>query len=120
MEIPLFGSPIAPPTAARLERSHYGRTFALACRLSHGAQTQLEVVRRVEEFLERGFRYDTEVEDGDRPLEDFLFTRRSGYCQHFAGAAALLLRLAGVPARSPRASLPGITTRDEALAGPRP
>jgi transglutaminase-like putative cysteine protease len=107
VEIPLFGSPIAPPAAAGLERSHYRRTLALARRLSHGAHTQLEVVRRVEGFLERGYRYDTEVEDGDRPLEDFLFTRRSGYCQHFAGAAALLLRLAGVPARVATGFAPG-------------
>jgi hypothetical protein len=30
---------------------------------------------------------------------DFLLRTHAGYCQHFAGAAALLLRLAGVPAR---------------------
>ncbi len=107
VEIPLFGSPIPPTTAARLERSHYGRTLALARRLSSGAETQLDVVRRVEGFLERGFRYDTDVDDGDRPLEEFLFTRRSGYCQHFSGAAALLLRLAGVPARVATGFAPG-------------
>jgi len=107
VEIPLFGSPMAPSTAAALERSHYRRTLALARRLSHGAQSQLDVVRRVKGFLERGFRYDTQVEDGDRPLEDFLFTRRSGYCQHFSGAAALLLRLAGVPARVATGFAPG-------------
>jgi protein-glutamine gamma-glutamyltransferase len=30
---------------------------------------------------------------------DFLLRTHAGYCQHFAGAAALLLRLAGVPTR---------------------
>jgi len=107
VEIPLFGSPIPPSTAARLERSHYRRTLDLARRLSRGADTQLDVVDRVQGYLESGFRYDTEVEDGDRPLEDFLFTRRSGYCQHFSGAAALLLRLSGVPARVVTGFAPG-------------
>jgi transglutaminase-like putative cysteine protease len=107
VEVPLFGSPIPPATAARLERSHYRRTLALAGRLSRGADTQLDVVERVQRFLERGYRYDTEVEDTDRPLEEFLFTRGSGYCQHFSGAAALLLRLAGVPARVATGFAPG-------------
>src|SRR5207248_3228868 len=32
-------------------------------------------------------------------LESFLFSARRGYCQQFAGAMALLLRMGGVPAR---------------------
>ena len=32
-------------------------------------------------------------------VEEFLFSRHAGYCQQFASAAALLLRLYGVPAR---------------------
>ena len=63
--------------------------------------SELEVVRRVEDYLTSGrFRYTTDVEEpGADPLLDFLFKTRAGYCQHFAGAAALLLRLAGVPTR---------------------
>ena len=33
------------------------------------------------------------------PLDAFLFRDRAGYCQHFSGATALLLRMGGVPAR---------------------
>ena len=33
------------------------------------------------------------------PLESFLFRDKAGYCQQFSGAMALLLRMAGVPAR---------------------
>ena len=33
------------------------------------------------------------------PLESFLFKDKYGYCQQFAGAMALLLRMGGVPAR---------------------
>jgi protein-glutamine gamma-glutamyltransferase len=107
VEIPLFGSPIPPATAVTLERSPYRRTLDLARRLARGADTPLDVVNRVQGYLEGGFRYDTDVEDGDRPLEEFLFSRHTGYCQHFSGAAALLLRLAGVPARVVTGFAPG-------------
>ena len=59
------------------------------------------MVRRVESFLQSGrYEYTTEVEPpGGEPLLEFLFHTHAGYCQHFAGASALLLRLAGVPTR---------------------
>jgi transglutaminase-like putative cysteine protease len=78
------------------------RVVALARRLAVGASTEWELVGRVERYLLDGrrFRYTTAVPDpGPQPLVDFLLRDRAGYCQHFAGAAALLLRLAGVPAR---------------------
>jgi Transglutaminase-like superfamily len=75
---------------------------ALARRLELGASTEWDKVARVEHFLLDGgrFRYTTRVPaPGPQPLADFLLRTHAGYCQHFAGAAALLLRLAGVPAR---------------------
>jgi hypothetical protein len=75
---------------------------ALARRLAAGAATQWEVVTRVERFLldDRRFRYTTQVPAaGRQPLVDFLLRTHAGHCQQFAGAAALLLRLAGVPTR---------------------
>ena len=36
---------------------------------------------------------------GDTPLAEFLTRSRSGHCEYFATAAALLLRAAGIPAR---------------------
>jgi transglutaminase-like putative cysteine protease len=35
----------------------------------------------------------------ERPLEEFLFDKKRGYCEFFASSFALLLRLEGVPAR---------------------
>ena len=78
------------------------RVLTIAARLADGEPTQLELVRRVQRFLvDSGrFTYTTEVPDaGARPLFDFLLRDRAGYCQQFAGAAALLLRMAGVPTR---------------------
>ncbi|MEH3054722.1 MAG: transglutaminase-like domain-containing protein [Patulibacter minatonensis] len=71
--------------------------------LAAGTTSQLEVVQRVNAYLTdtRRFRYSrTDVPaPGRQPLLNFLVYSHVGYCQHFAGAAALLLRLAGVPTR---------------------
>lgn len=85
-----------------LKGTDWGRLFRLSYRLSHGLDTELAVVRRVERYLlaEGRFHYTTDVgTPGVEPLMDFLFHTHRGYCQHFAGAAALLLRVAGVPTR---------------------
>jgi transglutaminase-like putative cysteine protease len=77
------------------------RLVALAQRLSAGARSEWDRVAGVERYLLGGrFRYTTRVpKPGPQPLVDFLVRDRAGYCQQFAGAAALLLRLEGVPAR---------------------
>ena len=37
--------------------------------------------------------------DGGDPLDDFLFQRRAGFCEHYAAAFASLMRIAGIPSR---------------------
>jgi transglutaminase-like putative cysteine protease len=41
------------------------------------------------------------------PLVGFVIDTRTGYCQHFAGAMALMLRLLGIPARVAAGFVPG-------------
>jgi protein-glutamine gamma-glutamyltransferase len=85
-----------------LRGTDWARLFRLASHLSAGVKSELGVVRRVEDYLLQGgrFRYTTDVGPPDyEPLLEFLFHTHAGYCQHFAGAAALLLRVAGVPTR---------------------
>jgi hypothetical protein len=41
------------------------------------------------------------------PLVGFVVDTKTGYCQHFAGAMALMLRLLGIPARVAAGFLPG-------------
>jgi transglutaminase-like putative cysteine protease len=41
------------------------------------------------------------------PLVGFVVETRTGYCQHFAGAMALMLRLLGIPARVAAGFIPG-------------
>ena len=36
---------------------------------------------------------------GDNSVDEFLFKTRRGFCEHFAGSFALLMRAAGIPAR---------------------
>jgi transglutaminase-like putative cysteine protease len=36
---------------------------------------------------------------GEQPVDDFLFTTRRGFCEHYAAAFVVLMRAAGVPAR---------------------
>jgi protein-glutamine gamma-glutamyltransferase len=40
------------------------------------------------------------------PLEEFLFTRKTGYCEHYATAMAVMLRTVGIPARLVTGFLP--------------
>ena len=72
--------------------------------VTRGARTQYAVVIALESWFRSGggFRY-TEAPPGLRsgapPLVDFVERTKAGYCQHYAGAMALMLRYLGIPAR---------------------
>ena len=91
-------------------RSPYRRTWALAKRLRRGVKSPFEYVLAVNKYLQTGFSYSerpTPPAAGRAPLDAFLFDTKEGYCQHFAGAMALLLRMGGVPARVATGFSPG-------------
>ena len=51
-------------------------------------------------FQTQGFRYSLSPgEYGEDGFDEFLFRRRTGFCEHYAASFATLMRLAGVPAR---------------------
>lgn len=86
----------------------YGRVQELANRLKEHAQTPLDVVVNVERYLKSDrFTYREDVPAHRLPIPAFLFGDHAGYCQHFSGAMALLLRMAGVPARVSSGFAPG-------------
>ena len=95
---------------ALLRRSPYARAYALAQSLAASAPTPYAFVRAVERYLSpaNGFRYDERTPLTRFPLVTFLFDTKRGYCQHFAGAMALLLRMGGLPARVVTGFSPGI------------
>jgi transglutaminase-like putative cysteine protease len=82
-----------------LGRSDLSRTWALAQRLKRGARDPLDYVKSVEAYLGRGFTYSEAPPAKSRTLDGFLFDTKSGYCQQYSGAMALLLRMGGIPAR---------------------
>jgi transglutaminase-like putative cysteine protease len=93
-----------------LRRSAYSRTWRLARELRTGAETPYDYVLAVNRYLQDGFTYDEKplpVRSGVPPLDAFLFDTRSGYCQHFSGAMALLLRMGGIPTRVVTGFSPG-------------
>ncbi|MBU2603137.1 MAG: DUF3488 and transglutaminase-like domain-containing protein [Actinobacteria bacterium] len=75
--------------------------YALNEQIVGDATDPYDITLRIERFLRNGYSYTLEVPPSDyvSPISAFLFDTRAGYCQHFAGSMALLLRLNGVPAR---------------------
>jgi transglutaminase-like putative cysteine protease len=93
-----------------LRRTGYWRTWQLSQRLRRGVDAPLDYVVKVDRYLQDGFSYSerpTPVRAGVEPLDGFLFDTHDGYCQHFSGAMALLLRMGGVPARVASGFSPG-------------
>jgi protein-glutamine gamma-glutamyltransferase len=74
---------------------------ALARQIVAKARSPEEKINRVIAYLQGNFTYSLNPRRDKRflPLEDFLLHSREGYCEHFATAAAILLREAGVPTR---------------------
>jgi hypothetical protein len=94
----LIGAPFVSG-AGIVDRSVYRPAYALATRLARAAKTPYAFARSIERLLARGYRYNEDPPIRPFPLESFLFSDKLGYCQQFAGAMALLLRMGGVPAR---------------------
>ncbi|MGZ8649230.1 MAG: transglutaminase-like domain-containing protein [Solirubrobacteraceae bacterium] len=70
----------------------------------------MDYVLAVDGFIDPGFVYTEHpprTAPGRAPLDAFLFDSRAGYCQHFSGAMALLLRMGGIPARVATGFSPG-------------
>jgi hypothetical protein len=79
------------------------RVQALADRLHQGLtpdQTQEYSIAVLQFFRRGGFTYNaTPGIQGKNWLPVFLFTAKTGFCEHFASAFALLMRLEKIPAR---------------------
>lgn len=96
---------------------------ALAQRLTKHRHTTFDKAKAVwSHFTSGEFTYalKTRSQRGQRPLEDFLFHGKQGFCEQFASSMAVLLRSVGVPARVAVGFTPGtaqdgyrkITTQD--------
>jgi len=77
------------------------RIDALVARVFAGCESTAEKIDAVVRHFRTNYTYsyDPEIPDGQEPLSYFLLEGSKGYCEYFASGAAILLRLAGVPAR---------------------
>ena len=85
-----------------LPRREQATLQRLAAELDLINQPPALAAARVHAFLIGQFRYSLDLPapaTGLTALETFLLQTRTGHCEYFASAAALLLRAAGIPAR---------------------
>jgi transglutaminase-like putative cysteine protease len=75
--------------------------YALNQTIVGKATDPYEIALRLERYLRQTYEYSLEPPQSSylSPFAAFLFDTHAGYCQHFAGAMALLLRFNGIPAR---------------------
>jgi transglutaminase-like putative cysteine protease len=73
----------------------------LAHRVIQQATTPLGQTLAIQQHLLENYRYSLEADTAtlSHPLEEFLFTRKTGYCEHYATAMVVMLRTVGIPAR---------------------
>lgn len=74
---------------------------ALAHQVVQGAATPFERTLAVQQHLLDNYHYSLDADQAtlSHPLEEFLFTRKTGYCEHYATAMVVMLRTLGIPAR---------------------
>jgi len=104
--VPRWGAPQRDASVRRLLRGslyQYASLYAEAKRVVGNARNPYTAVVGLESWLRDSgrFRYDQHPPPtaGVPPLVAFVSYTRRGYCQHFAGAMALMLRYLGIPAR---------------------
>jgi transglutaminase-like putative cysteine protease len=85
----------------QLDVHEYLPLARLAERVAGGARTPYDAVEKLQRwFLSPGtFRYSNHPAFVSPALVGFVTKTHTGYCQHFAGAMALMLRYLGIPAR---------------------
>jgi protein-glutamine gamma-glutamyltransferase len=81
----------------------------LAHVVTRDALTSYGMTIAIKQHLLSSYAYSLDVGSilSASPLEEFLFTRKTGYCEHYATAMVILLRTVGIPARLVTGFLPG-------------
>lgn len=105
--VPLWGAPPSGAADRALAESAYGGVYALARRVTAGKSTPYGAVKAIESYLGAHYGYSEFAPITRLALRAFLLRIRHGYCQHFSGAMALMLRMLGIPARVAAGFSPG-------------
>jgi hypothetical protein len=69
----------------------------LAMQVTSSGESDAERAELARQFFLSRFRYT--LTDVASSVEEFLFRKRAGFCEHYAAGLTLLLRAAGIPAR---------------------
>ena len=87
--------------ASRYDPERNPRTVALGRSWAGETRDPRAIVRLAIQLFNRDFTYTLEPPalDARDPYDDFLFNAKRGFCEHYAGSFALLMRAAGIPAR---------------------
>jgi transglutaminase-like putative cysteine protease len=99
---PPFGAPRRSFLDAYPDLERYYPILSNALAVAGRARTPYEAATALLRWFRTtgGFTYtDTPAVYAAAPLVGFVAQTRAGYCQHFAGAMALMLRYLGIPAR---------------------
>lgn len=102
-----------PASSSIALHSPYAPMYQLVRRLAAKSETAYDMTRNVERYLNTSrFAYSEHPSVHKYPLEAFLFKYRIGYCQQFSGTMAMMLRMAGIPARVATGFAPGTPQTD--------
>ena len=87
--------------ALRLPQGVNPRASALAAQWRAASADDAQVVEHAVAFLRQGgYQYTLEPPLlGEHTVDEFLFSTKAGFCEHFSSAFVFLMRAAGVPAR---------------------
>ncbi|HLX22758.1 MAG TPA: DUF3488 and transglutaminase-like domain-containing protein [Usitatibacter sp.] len=85
----------------KIDETRNPRTIALAHKWAAEYPDKRALLQQVFQFYNREFSYTLEppLLDPQNPYDDFLFDSKQGFCEHYAGSFALIMRAAGIPAR---------------------
>ncbi len=76
------------------------KTQALAKQWRTEAESDRAYINRVMQWISQDFAYTLDTEQPRiNAVDDFLFTDKKGFCQHFSSSFAVLMRAAGIPSR---------------------
>jgi protein-glutamine gamma-glutamyltransferase len=85
----------------RFDETRNPRTVALGRQWAAELREPRAIVNRAIQLYNREFTYTLAppLLDVRDPYDDFLFNSKRGFCEHYAGSFALLMRAAGIPSR---------------------
>jgi transglutaminase-like putative cysteine protease len=90
-----------------LASSPYARLYELTKSIKRTSGSPYDFAQKVRDRVQSGASYDESPPPSRYPLASFLFDEKAGYCQHFSGVMALMLRMGGIPARVASGFSPG-------------